>query len=44
MESTEHVTIVPADLYDEMTAETPTEPCQALQEASQRVREVVVRK
>jgi len=44
MESTEHTTVVPADLYDELAADTPDEPCEALQEASARFREVVIRK
>jgi hypothetical protein len=44
MESTEHITILPADLYDELAADTPTEPCKALQEAARRAREVITRK
>ena len=44
MESTEHVTVVSADLYEEMLAETPAEVCEALQEAAQRRREVVVQR
>lgn len=44
MESTEHTTVVSADLYDELTADTPDEPCEALQEATVRARELIVRK
>lgn len=42
--STEHVTVVPADLYDEMLADTPDEPNEALQQAARRAREAVIRK
>lgn len=42
MESTEHVTVMPADLYDEQMAETPAEPNEALQQAAVRAREVIV--
>lgn len=40
--STENVTVTPADLYDEMAAETPPEPCEALQAAFTRARELLI--
>lgn len=43
MESTEHITVLPADLYDELMTDTPPEPCEALQRAAARAREIVVR-
>jgi hypothetical protein len=42
-ESTEHVTVVPAELYDEMMADdAPGEPVAALREAAER-KETVLR-
>lgn len=42
--STEHVTVLPADLYDELAADTPDEPNEALQQAAARARELIKRR
>lgn len=44
MESTEHVTVLPADLYDELAADTPAEPIEALQQAAECAREVITQR
>lgn len=41
--STEHITRVPADIYDEMMQDTPPEPDEALREAAERRRELIHR-
>jgi hypothetical protein len=43
-QSTEHVTVLPADLYDELATDAPAEPSEALREAAARAREVVVQR
>jgi hypothetical protein len=44
-ESTEHVTVVPAELYEDMmNDDAPAEPDPALQEAAQRAKELIDRK
>jgi hypothetical protein len=44
-ESTEHVTIVPADLYDEMMDDDSTpEGIESLRNATERAREMIVKR
>lgn len=43
-ESTENVTAVPADLYDQLMAEGPEMPDTALLDAMRRARQMLIRK
>jgi hypothetical protein len=42
--STENITVIPADLYDEINADAPGEPDENLRAAAKRAREVIVHK